>query len=143
MHYLIKSLQRLKWSIQAKLALAFACMLILFILNGIISVALINQLWLAQQEQVGVANDLSKLQRFENAFQNEQNVYNQTIFISKTFSVLSDPYQDIILDEISHQHTFAEAAIREDSKKLAGLYSVVQGDFLEMTSQVQAGNFEA
>jgi methyl-accepting chemotaxis protein len=143
MQYLVKSLQKLKWSVQAKLALAFACMLILFIFNGIISVILINQLRLDQQGQVVVANDLSKLQRFENAFQNEQNVYNQAIFINKIFSVLNDPYQDIILDEISHQEAFAKADLREDSKKLAALYSVAQGDFLQMNSQIQAGNFEA
>lgn len=98
---------------------------------------------MGQQEQVGVAKDLSKLQRFDTAFQSEQNVYNQAIFVSKSFSVLNDPYLDIILDEISQPQDFTQVEGRETSKKLAALYALAQGHLIEMSTQIQTGDFEA
>jgi methyl-accepting chemotaxis protein len=98
---------------------------------------------LGQQEQVGVAKDLTKLQRFEAAFQSEQNVYNQAIFVSKSFSVLNDPYLDIILGEISHPQDFTQTNGPETSKKLAALYAVTQIHLTEMSNYIQTGDFEA
>ena len=139
MRLLILSLQKLKLSLRSKLALAFASVLLLFILNGLISLLPLNALRTTQQQQEVLSTELGRLQNYEVAFRGELSVYNEIIFVSKV-TTIRNPYTNAILDSIYSKNNNNPDA---QSQRLAQLYLVAHDHFQAMEQFIRKGDFES
>jgi methyl-accepting chemotaxis protein len=114
-------------------------MLLLFIVNGLISLLLLNTLRTTQQQQQLINTELGRLQNYEVAFRGELSVYSEIIFVSKVTSI-RNPYTNAILDSLdSTDHTNPDPQVQ----KLAQLYLVAHDHFQAMEQAIRAGDFES
>src|SRR5690242_15668315 len=81
---LVRKLQKLNWPIRYKLGLAFTLVLICFLINGVNSVVLLNNIKQNQVQKTTIATCLDQVQRLNLTYTNQLNAYGDAVFLVKS-----------------------------------------------------------
>lgn len=133
MQALVRTLQKLNWSIRRKIGLAFGVVLICFIINGSISLLLLFNIKDAQEQQDGILNNLARLERYQQAYNNEVNLYADSIVLTSS-RLTRDSYKEIIVAELGKRDSDED---RQDFEtRFAELYSIAFDHFNELSDLI-------
>jgi methyl-accepting chemotaxis protein len=121
--------QRLSWSIRYKIALAFALILFLFLVNGVVSTWQLLYIQQTQRLQSNLAVHKERLERYDLVFQNKVNIYADAIFLDQE-RLPRDTTDFIVYD--AEVHLNSDEATQKFETELAQRYSVLLDDFASL-----------
>ena len=145
MHSLITGLQKLRWTIRNKMALAFTPIVLCFILNGTITVILLSDIK-ASQEQQKLNTDYSKsVQNYALALKSEQELFSDLIFVNTPTNsniVVNDRFYPTISDSLSTETEKKNLTAQQQGfiKAFARLYAQVSDHFSTLNHQIAIGD---
>ncbi|MBN9392495.1 MAG: methyl-accepting chemotaxis protein [Chloroflexi bacterium] len=100
---LVSAFQRLHWPLRVKLGLAFGILLVIFLINGAVSLVLLNLIKNSEDSQRQTTLSLERVERYSLIFNNGQlSVYYDAIFYSPRRSA-GDNFRTIILQEMKNR----------------------------------------
>jgi methyl-accepting chemotaxis protein len=134
--------QKLRWSLRSKIGLTFVLVLFCFILNGVISILLLLNIQTTQERQGQLSSQLEQVLRYELAYESEQNLFSDVIFVTKIQSSLRNNFRDVIINELvryANRSTSVNPGFERDFSR-AYFRSVERLDKLDRL--IVAGDFE-
>lgn len=100
---LVSAIQRLHWPLRVKLGLAFGIVLVIFLINGAVSLILLNLIKSSEDSQRQATVSLERVQRYDLIFNNGQlSIYYDAIFYSPRRST-GDNFRTIIIQEMNNR----------------------------------------
>ena len=140
--FLIRPLQTLRWPIRYKLGLAFGLILFCFIGYGLTSAALLLNSRQTQQGMQTLDNYLDRAQRYQQLFDNEVNLYSDSIFFTHIKNIHNTFRTELIDLSESSSKTPDTEADQVFEKLFAQLYLKQYDNFLQLDSLITANTFD-
>jgi methyl-accepting chemotaxis protein len=142
LNIVVVPLQKLGWSLRAKLGLAFGPVLACFILNGVISALLLFNIQTSNANYRDNSVYLEKVQRLDLAYRSELSTYSDVIFFTKV-SFIRDSFKSLIVNEMTGDNLATnDESDRQFNKTFASLYGVAYDHFLELEDAIRAKDFD-
>ena len=138
--YLVFRLQRIDWSIRRKMGLAFMIILLGMIVNGFISIFLLNYISTTDEQSTKYVSYLQQEQLYAMAYKGEQSIYYSAIFIVPV-SRVNDPFREIIINNFhTNLNKDASKVDRQFEKDLGGQYDTVFDHFSAIDTSLATGD---
>jgi methyl-accepting chemotaxis protein len=139
--YLVRALQKLSWPLRNKLGIAFALLMIWFLISGLISSYLLLGIKSAIEHQSRNSVNLERTQRYSLAYNSIIDIYYDTIFITHN-TFIRNNFQTLILDALKERNkNDPDIANREFEEQFARLYTKAFDHFFVLDSSIRSDNF--
>jgi methyl-accepting chemotaxis protein len=141
LNFVILKFQTLKWPLRYKLGLAFALLLLCFIINGAMSVVLLNGIKNTADHQNGEISYFERVRLYQTSFKNEILTYSDNIFVSNSRAI-RDSFADIINGQLDNRekNNLNDPNQRFEAN-LSDLYWTAFQDFSALQSSIIMGSF--
>jgi methyl-accepting chemotaxis protein len=139
--YFVRALQKLNWPLRNKLGIAFALLMVWFLISGLISSYLLLGIKSAVEHQSRNSVNLERTQRYSLAYNSIIDIYYDTIFITHN-TFIRNNFQTLILDALKERNrNDPDTGNREFEEQFAKLYTKAFDHFFILDSYIRADNF--
>ena len=141
MQRLIRKLQRLNWSIRYKIGLAFALVLLCFVVNGVVSILLLLNIRDTSASQQTIALELQNAQQYEINYNNGLETFADAIFFNNTVNI-EDTFSNAIIQGVLDAGNNGSASAKVFADQFTPQYSIVLNDISALKILARSSDFD-